>query len=37
MTLEQVKLFINPKLTLLNLVDGRDRAFHDRYLLLYPH
>ena len=36
-TLEQVRLFINPKLTLLNLIDGRERAFHDRYLLLYPH
>jgi hypothetical protein len=24
-------------LTMLNLVDGKERAFHDRYLLLYPH
>ena len=22
---------------MLNLVDGKERAFHDRYLLLYPH
>jgi hypothetical protein len=22
---------------MLNLIDGKDWAFHDRYLLLYPH
>jgi hypothetical protein len=29
--------FLTPRLRVLNLVDGKDRAFHDRYLLLYPH
>lgn len=35
--LSQVQPFLNPKLTVINLVDGNDQAFHDRYLLLYPH
>jgi hypothetical protein len=35
--LRQVETFLAPHLTMLNLVDGKDRAFHDRYLLLYPH
>jgi hypothetical protein len=35
--LRQVQPFFNPKLTLINLVDAKDQAFHDRYLLLYPH
>lgn len=29
--------YLIPRLTMINLVDGRERAFHDRYLLLYPH
>jgi hypothetical protein len=28
---------LTPRLTILNLLDGKQRAFHDRYLLLYPH
>lgn len=35
--LRQLAPFLNQRLTLLNVVDGRDRAFHDRYLLVYPH
>ena len=35
--IRNVQPFLNPKLTLINLVDGKDQAFHDRYLLLYPH
>jgi hypothetical protein len=35
--LRHVQPFLNPKLTLVNLVDGEGQAFHDRYLLLYPH
>jgi hypothetical protein len=35
--LRHVQPFLNPKLTLINLVDGKDQAFHDRYLGLYPH
>lgn len=26
-----------PNLSIINLVDGKDQAFHDRYLVLYPH
>jgi hypothetical protein len=35
--LRRAEPFLVPRLTMLNLVDGKDRAFHDRYLLLYPH
>jgi hypothetical protein len=35
--LERLRPLIHPALTVINLVDGRDQAFHDRYLLLYPH
>jgi hypothetical protein len=35
--LGQVEPFLSPRLTVVNLVDGKDRAFHDRYLLIYPH
>lgn len=35
--LRQVEPFLTPRLAMLNLVDGKERAFHDRYLLLYPH
>jgi hypothetical protein len=36
-TLRQIQMFLSPGLTVINLVDGTDQAFHDRYLLLYPH
>jgi hypothetical protein len=36
-TLGQLQPFLAPRLTVINLLDGRSRAFHDRYLLLYPH
>jgi len=29
--------YLTPRMTIINLVDGKERAFHDRYLLLYPH
>lgn len=35
--LGKLQPFLTPRLTMLNLVDGKERAFHDRYLLLYPH
>lgn len=35
--LGKLQPFLTPRLTILNVVDGKDRAFHDRYLLLYPH
>lgn len=35
--LSRIRPFLNPRLTLINLVDGKDQAFHDRYLLIYPH
>ena len=35
--LNQIHPFLNPKLTVINLVDGKDQAFHDRCLLLHPH
>jgi hypothetical protein len=35
--LSRVEPFLSPRLTVVNLVDGRERAFHDRYLLIYPH
>jgi hypothetical protein len=36
-TLRQIQMFLGPGLTVINLIDGTDQAFHDRYLLLYPH
>jgi hypothetical protein len=35
--LGKLRPLLTPRLTMLNLVDGKERAFHDRYLLLYPH
>ncbi|WP_456856456.1 VPA1262 family N-terminal domain-containing protein [Bradyrhizobium sp. USDA 4501] len=35
--LRQIESFLNPRLTVINMADGSDQAFHDRYLLLYPH
>lgn len=35
--LRQIEGFLKPRLTVINLADGSDQAFHDRYLLLYPH
>lgn len=35
--LRRAEPFLTPRLTILNLVDGKAQAFHDRYLLLYPH
>ena len=35
--LRKLAPFLSQRLTLLNVVDGKDRAFHDRYLLVYPH
>jgi hypothetical protein len=35
--LRRAEPFVTPRLTMRNLVDGKERAFHDRYLLLYPH
>lgn len=35
--LGKLQPFLTPRLTMFNLVDGKNRAFHDRYLLLYPH
>lgn len=35
--LRQIESLLNPRLTVINLADGSDQAFHDRYLLLYPH
>jgi hypothetical protein len=35
--LRKLQPFLTPRLAMLNLVDGKDHAFHDRYLLLYPH
>jgi hypothetical protein len=37
MWMRSIRQFINPRLTLVNLVSSSDQAFHDRYLLLYPH
>jgi hypothetical protein len=36
-TLIELKPFLNVRLQLFNLADGNEKAFHDRYLLLYPH
>ncbi|AET91847.1 hypothetical protein BYI23_B012400 [Burkholderia sp. YI23] len=35
--LHGIQEFLAPSLRIINLVDGRDQAFHDRYLVLYPH
>ena len=35
--LNKLRPFINPQLAVINVVDGQEQAFHDRYLLLYPH
>jgi hypothetical protein len=35
--LNNVRHLLNPSVTVSNLVDGQDHAFHDRYLLIYPH
>ncbi|AWL96806.2 VPA1262 family N-terminal domain-containing protein [Bradyrhizobium ottawaense] len=35
--LRQIEPFLNPRLSIVNLIDGKQQAFHDRYLLLYPH
>ena len=35
--LRQIQTFLSPGLTVINLIDGKAQAFHDRYLLLYPH
>jgi hypothetical protein len=37
MMLREIETFLSPGLSLINLIDGTDQAFHDRYLLLYPH
>ena len=29
--------FLNRSFAVINLTDGNEKAFHDRYLLLYPH
>ncbi len=35
--LEEVQSFLNRNFAVINLIDGNEKAFHDRYLLLYPH
>lgn len=35
--LNKARPFLNPKLIVSNLVDKGEQAFHDRYLLIYPH
>jgi hypothetical protein len=35
--LDKCRPYINPSVRVVNLVRGNDQAFHDRYLLLYPH
>jgi hypothetical protein len=35
--LGQIEPIMSPRLTVVNLLDGKERAFHDRYLLIYPH
>lgn len=35
--LTHIKPYINPTTRIINLVRGNDQAFHDRYLVLYPH
>jgi hypothetical protein len=34
--LRNASQFLNPHLSVVNLANGTDQAFHDRYLLLYP-
>ena len=36
-SLDKTRHLLNPFVTVTNLVDGRNQAFHDRYLLIYPH
>lgn len=36
-TVRQIQPFLNPRFALINLADGSRQAFHDRYLLIYPH
>lgn len=36
-SLNNVRHLLNPAVTVINLVDGQEQAFHDRYLLVYPH
>lgn len=35
--LRGVSHLLNPRLKVINMVARNDQAFHDRYLLLYPH
>jgi len=35
--LRQLQNFLNRNFTVINLTEGIEKAFHDRYLLLYPH
>ncbi len=35
--LDRVSAYVNPALKVINLADGPRQAFHDRYLLIYPH
>lgn len=35
--LDRISVFVNPALKVVNLTDGARQAFHDRYLLIYPH
>jgi len=35
--LQSVRGIVNPRVRVLNLQHKNDQAFHDRYLLLYPH
>lgn len=36
-TLNKFQGLTNPNVRVVNLVAGNDQAFHDRYLLIYPH
>ncbi len=35
--LRAVRHLLSPRITVVNLADGKEQAFHDRYLVLYPH
>jgi hypothetical protein len=35
--LHKTQPFLTPRLRVFNVVNEKERAFHDRYLLLYPH
>ena len=35
--LHAIRHLLNPRITIMNLADGKEQAFHDRYLVLYPH